>query len=56
MNPSSASFLILSRVRHMQEQSKGLRLDMKAERDAGQAVQLLAEVTESDLKARLQAP
>ena len=41
--------------RHMQDQSKGLRLDMKAERDAGQAVGLLDAVTEDHLRSHLQA-
>ncbi|MFJ3665059.1 hypothetical protein ACIPSE_01245 [Streptomyces sp. NPDC090106] len=42
-------------LRHMQDQSKGLRLDMKAERDAGQAVGLLDSVTEDHLRSHLQA-
>ncbi|MEU6651290.1 hypothetical protein ABZ904_18055 [Streptomyces sp. NPDC046900] len=42
-------------LRHMQDQSKGLRLDMKAERDAGQAVRLLEDVEDTALKAHLQA-
>ncbi|MFD8072167.1 hypothetical protein ACFV3E_05890 [Streptomyces sp. NPDC059718] len=42
-------------LRHMETQSAALRQDMKAERDAGQAVQLLGEVDDPALKAHLQA-
>ncbi|MGY5534240.1 TRADD-N-associated membrane domain-containing protein [Streptomyces sp. C-3] len=42
-------------LRHMESQSRGLREDMKAERDADQAIRLLHEVDEDHLKSHLQA-
>ncbi|MGY1502997.1 TRADD-N-associated membrane domain-containing protein [Streptomyces sp. QTS52] len=42
-------------LRHMESQSRGLREDMKVERDTDQAIQLLQEVNEDHLKSHLQA-
>ncbi|MCI3276980.1 TRADD-N-associated membrane domain-containing protein [Streptomyces cylindrosporus] len=42
-------------LKHMESQTQSLRQDMKVERDAGQAVQLLGEVKDPLLQARLQA-
>ncbi|MER6206326.1 TRADD-N-associated membrane domain-containing protein [Streptomyces sp. NPDC001642] len=42
-------------LKHMESQTQSLRQDMKVERDAGQAVKLLEDVTDPALKARLQA-
>ncbi|MFE2218339.1 hypothetical protein ACFW93_41275 [Streptomyces canus] len=42
-------------LRHMESQSRGLREDMKVERDTDQAIQLLKEVNEDHLRSHLQA-
>jgi hypothetical protein len=42
-------------LKHMESQTQSLRQDMKVERDAGQAIQLLGEVDDPALKAHLQA-
>ncbi|WP_432023371.1 TRADD-N-associated membrane domain-containing protein [Streptomyces parvus] len=42
-------------LRHMESQSRGLREDIKAERDADQAILLLQEVGEDHLRSHLQA-
>ncbi|WP_405668906.1 hypothetical protein OG379_39815 (plasmid) [Streptomyces sp. NBC_01166] len=42
-------------LKHMESQTESLRQDMKVERDAGQAIQLLEEVDDPALKAHLQA-
>lgn len=42
-------------LKHMESQTQSLRQDMKVERDAGQAIQLLNEVEDPALKAHLQA-
>ncbi|MFF4398211.1 hypothetical protein [Streptomyces sp. NPDC001480] len=42
-------------LKHMSEQAKGLRQDMRAERDAGQSIRLLDDVDDPALKAHLQA-
>lgn len=42
-------------LRHMESQSRGLREDMKAERDTDQALRLLQEVNEDHLRSHLQA-
>lgn len=42
-------------LRHMESQSRGLREDMKAERDTDQAIRLLGEVNEDHLRSHLQA-
>lgn len=42
-------------LRHMESQSRGLREDMKAERDTDQALRLLREVNEDHLRSHLQA-
>ncbi|MGV4983994.1 TRADD-N-associated membrane domain-containing protein [Streptomyces sp. NRAIS4] len=42
-------------LKHMESQTQSLRQDMKVERDAGEAIRLLGEVTDSRLKAHLQA-
>ncbi|MEV6742681.1 hypothetical protein AB0N14_39860 [Streptomyces sp. NPDC051104] len=42
-------------LKHMESQTQSLRQDMKVERDAGEAIRLLREVTDSGLKAHLQA-
>lgn len=42
-------------LQHLEKQGEKLQQDMKAERDAGQAVQLLREVDDLALKAHLQA-
>ncbi|MBK3573188.1 hypothetical protein JHN63_04990 [Streptomyces sp. MBT65] len=42
-------------LKHMESQTQSLRQDMKIERDAGQAIKLLEDVTDSALKAHLQA-
>ncbi|MFI7013524.1 hypothetical protein [Streptomyces sp. NPDC050164] len=42
-------------LRHMESQSRGLREDMKVERDTDQAIRLLQEVDEDHLKSHLQA-
>lgn len=42
-------------LKHMESQTQSLRQDMKVERDAGEAIRLLGEVTDSELKANLQA-
>jgi hypothetical protein len=42
-------------LKHMEGQSRSLRQDMKAERDQHQAVGLLNEVEDVDLRSRLQA-
>ncbi|MFB6756591.1 hypothetical protein ACFCX6_37360 [Streptomyces sp. NPDC056353] len=42
-------------LKHMSDQVKTLRQDMRAERDAGQAIRLMEEVEDPTLKAHLQA-
>ncbi|MGW7525096.1 TRADD-N-associated membrane domain-containing protein [Streptomyces sp. NPDC054783] len=42
-------------IKHMEGQSRALRQDMKAERDQQQAIALLAEIHDLELKAQLQA-
>lgn len=42
-------------LKHMESQTQSLRQDMKVERDAGQAIKLLEDVTDPALKAHLQA-
>jgi hypothetical protein len=42
-------------LKHMEEQTNKLRQDMKAEQDSAVAVELLDEVADEELKARLQA-
>jgi len=42
-------------LRHMESQSRGLREDMKVERDTDQAIRLLQEVNEDHLRSHLQA-
>lgn len=42
-------------LRHMESQSRGLREDMKAERDTDQAIRLLSTVNEDHLRSHLQA-
>jgi hypothetical protein len=42
-------------LKHLEKQGEKLQQDMKAERDAGQAVRLLGEVDDPALKAHLQA-
>ncbi|WP_345113937.1 TRADD-N-associated membrane domain-containing protein [Streptomyces drozdowiczii] len=42
-------------LKHMESQTQSLRLDMKVERDAGQAIRLLEDVDDPALKAHLQA-
>ncbi|MGA5467835.1 TRADD-N-associated membrane domain-containing protein [Streptomyces arboris] len=42
-------------LQHLEKQGEKLQQDMKAERDAGQAVRLLDDVTDGALKAHLQA-
>ncbi|MDF9867940.1 MULTISPECIES: TRADD-N-associated membrane domain-containing protein [Streptomyces] len=42
-------------LKHMEAQTQSLRLDMKVERDAGQAIRLLEDVDDPALKAHLQA-
>ncbi|MEU4920683.1 hypothetical protein AB0G29_15150 [Streptomyces parvus] len=42
-------------LRHMESQSRGLREDIRAERDADQAIRLLQEVGEDHLRSHLQA-
>jgi membrane protein implicated in regulation of membrane protease activity len=42
-------------LKHMEDQTNKLRQDMKAERDAGTAVELLEKVTDNRLRGRLQA-
>jgi hypothetical protein len=42
-------------LKHMEDQTNKLRQDMKAERDAGTALDLLGKVADGKLRARLQA-
>jgi hypothetical protein len=42
-------------LKHMEQQTNKLRQDMKAEQDAAVAVELLDEVSDQELKGRLQA-
>ncbi|MDV9175969.1 hypothetical protein R6V09_38350 [Streptomyces sp. W16] len=42
-------------LKHMESQTQSLRQDMKVERDAGQAIKLLENVTDPTLRAHLQA-
>jgi membrane protein YdbS with pleckstrin-like domain len=42
-------------LKHMESQTQSLRQDMKVERDAGQAITLLEDVTDPTLRAHLQA-
>jgi hypothetical protein len=42
-------------LKHLEKQGEKLQQDMKAERDAGQAVRLLEDVDDAALKAHLQA-
>ncbi|WP_430376707.1 TRADD-N-associated membrane domain-containing protein [Streptomyces sp. B1-3] len=42
-------------LKHMESQTQSLRQDMKVERDAGQAIKLLEDVDDPELKAHLQA-
>jgi hypothetical protein len=42
-------------LKHMEDQTNKLRQDMKSERDAGTALELLDKVTDSGLRGRLQA-